>query len=112
MNDDDKADKADKVNSVANKIITKITNNKDIYLIFGRDTCGFCKRTLEILTKKNLQFKFYEVDKYYEIFIQILHKIHVLSPQLNIDLNHDTFPVIFYNEKFIGGFNNLKQILG
>ena len=47
------------------------------------------------------------MDKYYEIFIPILEKLIKLNPSLQINPEHRTFPVIFYNKKFIGGYSDL-----
>jgi glutaredoxin len=97
------------VNSKAIQIVEKINNNKNTFLIFGLSTCKYCKNALEFAEKNSLQFKYYEMDKYYEIFIPILEKITELYPSFDIDSTHQTFPVIFYNKKFIGGCSELKK---
>ena len=93
--------------SKAEKILDKINVNNDTFLIFGLSTCKYCKNALEYLKTNSLQFKYYEVDKYYEIFIPILNKLAELNNKLNIDPLHRTFPVIFYNKKFLGGYTDL-----
>ena len=100
-----------KVHSKANKILEKIKINTDTYLIFGLSTCGYCKKALEFSKTNDLQFKYYEMDKYYEIFIPILDKLIELDPSLKINPTHRTFPVIFYNKKFIGGYTDLVSII-
>lgn len=99
-----------KVNSKAEQILEKIKINNDTYLIFGLSTCGYCKKAIAHSKTKNLQFKYYEMDKYYEIFIPILEKLIELDPSLKINPTHRTFPVIFYNKKFIGGYTELTNI--
>jgi glutaredoxin len=96
-----------KVNVKATQILEKITKNKNIYLLFGISTCGYCKKALSYVKENNMQFKYYEMDKYYKYFIPILQKLIILEPSLNIKSEHDTFPVIFYNDKFIGGYTDL-----
>lgn len=91
------------------KILNKINTNANTYLIFGISTCGYCKKTLVYMKEKNLQYKYYEMDKYYEIFIPILEKLIRLNPSLQINPEHRTFPVIFYNKKFIGGYSDLSK---
>lgn len=100
-----------KVNSKANKILEKINMNENIYLFFGLESCGYCKKTLEFSRNNNLQFKYYDMDKYYTIFIPILDKLIELDPELKIDPEHRTFPVIFYNKKFIGGYTDLIKVI-
>jgi glutaredoxin len=99
-----------KVISKAKQIMEKINTNRNTYLIFGLSTCGYCKKALEFSKSNNLQFKYYEMDKYYEIFIPILEKLMKLGPGLKINPEHQTFPVIFYNKKFIGGYSELSKI--
>ena len=100
-----------KVDSKANKILEKIKMNADTYLIFGLSGCGYCKKSLAFSKNNNLQFKYYEMDKYYEIFIPILDKLIKLEPSLKINPTHRTFPIIFYNKKFIGGYTELVNII-
>ena len=91
----------------ANQMLEKIKNNKKLYTIFGLSTCGYCKKTLSYMKDNNLEFKYYDMDKYYEIFVPILNKLTNLEPSLKINPEHRTFPVIFFNEKFIGGYSDL-----
>jgi glutaredoxin len=100
-----------KIDTKVKQIINKIINNNDMFTIFGLSTCIYCKKTLNLLKNKNLQFKYYDMDKYHQFFIKFLYKINELKPNFNIDLTHDTFPVIFYNQKFIGGFDELNNYL-
>ena len=91
----------------AKQILDKIDANKDTYLIFGISTCGYCKKTILYMNEHNLRYKYYDLDKYYEIFIMILNQIRKMRPSLNIKTDHQTFPIIFYNNKFVGGYNDL-----
>ncbi len=99
-----------KVETKAKQILEKIENNKDTYLILGISTCGYCKKALAYSKENNLQFKYYEMDKYYKIFIPILEKLIELDSSLEINPEHRTFPVIFKNHKFIGGYTDLIAI--
>jgi glutaredoxin len=93
----------------AQQMLEKIKFNNDTFLIFGLDSCTYCKKTLEFVNKNSLQFKYYSMDKYYPIFIPILQKLSELDNKLNIDQSHRTFPVIFYNGKFVGGYSSLIE---
>jgi glutaredoxin len=78
-------------------------------LIFGLESCSYCKNSIAYAKEQNLQFKYYSVDKHYNYFMNIIEKLSELEPSLNISADHKTFPVIFYNGKFIGGYNDLKN---
>jgi glutaredoxin len=99
-----------KIKSKAKKILEKINSNEGIYLIFGLSGCKYCIKSIEFVQSNNLPFKYYEISKYYEIFIPILNELSELDNKLNIDPNHRTFPVIFYNKKFLGGYAELSTI--
>ena len=96
-----------KIISKAEQMLEKINLNEDTFLIFGLSTCKYCKKALEYSKINSIQFKYYEMDKYYEIFIPILNKLTEFNNKLNIDSTHHTFPVIFYNKKFLGGYTDL-----
>lgn len=89
------------------KLIKKIQNNNDTFVVFTLSHCGYCKNTIKLLKNKNLKYKNYEIDKYYDIFIKLLKNVGKIHPEFKINLLHETFPVIFYNSKFIGGYDNL-----
>lgn len=93
------------------QILEKIYNNKNTYLVFGISSCSYCKKTIELLETKNLKFKYYDMTNHYSIFPSILHQLHALDNKLFIDKMHETFPVIFYNKLFIGGFTDLNNML-
>jgi glutaredoxin len=98
-----------KIISKAEQILEKIKLNNDTFLIFGLSTCKYCSNALNFSKVNSLQYKYYEMDKYHELFISILNKLSELNSKLNIDPNHQTFPVIFYNGKFIGGYSELTK---
>jgi glutaredoxin len=95
------------INIKTMQMIKKIIENKNIYIIFGITNCRYCKNAIEHMNKNSLPYKYYAMDKYCKIFITILNKISNEKPLLKINKNHDTFPVIFYNNKFIGGYREL-----
>ena len=94
------------MDSEVNTFYEKINNKKE-FIIFGLSYCGYTKKSKAYLKEKNLNYKFYNIDKYYNIFFKILEKINLKYPELLINLNHKTFPVIFYKNKFIGGYMDL-----
>jgi glutaredoxin len=98
-----------KIDSVADKIFTKIDELKNVnsYVIFGLSNCPYCKNALKYVDENKLKYKYYNVDKYYKIFIPILEKLIKNHPELNINPSHKTFPVIFNKGLFIGGYTDL-----
>ncbi len=89
------------------KLYKKINNDSDVFIIFGLSYCGYCKNTIKYLKNKNLEFKYYNIDKDYDIFLNLLSQIPKINPNIEIDSNHKTFPIIFLNKKFIGGYSDL-----
>ena len=93
------------------KLYKKINNNNTFVLVFGISTCGYCKETIKYLQENNIPYKYYKIDKYYNIFFKILEKLYKKYPDILYDSNHKTYPIIFINRKFIGGYSDLIKIL-
>lgn len=68
-------------------------------LIYTKRGCPFCHAAKDLLD--HLKINYHE--------IVILNDDDILN-KLNKELNHYTLPKIFINEKFIGGFDNLKAL--
>lgn len=98
------------MNSKVDKLYKKITNDKKEVIVFGLSYCEYCKKTLELLKKKKISYKYYTIDKYFNIFFNVLNEVLKLYPNLGIDPNHKTVPVIFLKKKFIGGFTEFRKI--
>ncbi len=90
----------------AQNLISKI-NYTNKLIIFGLSYCGYTTKAKEYAIKKRISFKYIEIDDKYNIFFKILSLANLLNPNLDINLNHNTFPIIFYNNKFIGGYDDL-----
>ena len=90
----------------AQNLISKI-NYTNKLIIFGLSYCGYTIKAKEFAIKKRISFKYIEIDDKYNIFFKILSVANLLNPNLDINLNHNTFPIIFYNNKFIGGYDDL-----
>ena len=76
------------------------------YTIYGITNCKYCKLAKEYLFKNenNISFLFiniedYLIDNYKQIFNQEFN--------LNINKEHKTVPIIFFNNNFIGGYTEL-----
>lgn len=96
------------MNNNQQKIYLKINNNND-YIVFGLSQCIFCKNTIDFLQKNNINYKYYLIDKFKELFFKNFLKLANIYPKLNINLEHNTVPIIFYKKKFIGGYTELMN---
>jgi len=65
--------------------------------IYTTNACIYCKLAKKILTDKNIQFEEIDVEKNIKIFKEIIK-----------ETNYKTVPQIFINNKFIGGYEDLK----
>lgn len=92
------------------KLYDKINNNTH-FIIFGLSTCIFCRKTIELLESKNIKYKYYLIDDFYNLFFETFKNLSHIYPNLNIDSTHKTVPVIFYKKNFIGGYTSLNSIL-
>jgi glutaredoxin len=91
-----------------NKLIQKINecSDKNIVLLLGLSECPYTLKSKNYLNSKNINYKYYKIDKYHDIFIDLLQQIYK-KKLFDIDINHKTFPIIFINNKFIGGYSDL-----
>jgi len=94
-----------KINKL-NKIIKQADEN-DTVLLLGLSYCPFTLKSKDFLNSNNIKYKYYTIDKYHDIFINLLFELNEKNKNLNIDINHKTFPIIFYKNKFIGGCSDL-----
>ena len=75
--------------------------SEDKYIVFYIKMCPFCSKTFELLNKLKLPFRSFLIDPDgKDIFFRSLDKTNIGS--------HRTFPVIFFNNKFIGGLSDLE----
>ncbi len=69
-------------------------------LIYTTQTCTYCNLAKNLLKEKKLQFKEINVENNLNILKDLIKKT-----------NHKTVPQIFINEKFIGGYTELREYL-
>lgn len=75
------------------------------YTIYTRNGCEYCKLTKQLLQPtihtivdcNNLYLD--NKDRFFEKMAEYTKK------------SHKTFPIIFYNAEFVGGYSEIKQIL-
>lgn len=72
--------------------------------IFGKENCSFCTSAKALLESKAVEFDykdFFELNEEDQTDIQTKR-----APTAR------TFPIIFMDDTYIGGFSNLKSIFG
>ena len=74
-----------------------------MFIVYGRSGCGYCRRAKDLLTSKNLEFEYTDIHRDL--------KKQFLESKRDLINNHNTFPVIFHDDKFIGGFRELSMYL-
>ena len=63
----------------------------------------------KINTEHKIPYKFYEIDNEYKNFFNLLSTTNNINPDINIKTNHQTFPIIFHRNKFIGGYDDFIE---
>lgn len=90
-----------KSSSSEEEIPMPLPTSDSSWLMYGADWCGFCIKAKEELAKKEEKSTYVDVDKYGGGT-----KVkHILKDRVG---SHNTIPMIFLNEKFIGGYNELR----
>lgn len=72
-----------------------------LYTVIGRESCPFCQNAKELLKNNKQQYKFYNIEEYDK-----KSALWKKKPK-----THVTVPVIFADNKFIGGFQELSLVL-
>jgi len=90
-----------------NKFMDKINTKK--LTIFGLSYCGYTLKAKNYAREHKIPYKFYEIDNEYKNIFNLLLNINKINPDIGININHQTFPIIFYKNKFIGGYDELVQ---
>lgn len=89
------------------KFMDKINTKK--LTIFGLSYCGYTNKAKKYARDHKISYKFYEIDNEYKNIFNLLSSTNKINPDININTNHQTFPIIFHRNKFIGGYDELIQ---
>lgn len=93
-------------------IIDKIINaNKNTFVIFFVSDCGYSQSALQLLRQNKLAYKGYDISKIDGGMSELLSVLHNNSQKIAYDINHITKPIIFFNGKFIGGYDKLFNFI-
>lgn len=79
-------------------------NPKDRYIIYSRDNCPWCEKAKETLEYNNLLYTEYKLNVHYT-------RDTLQDKLLKENVSKLTVPQIYYNGKYIGGYDNLVRHL-
>jgi hypothetical protein len=87
-------------------IIIQLPYN-DIFTIYSKSGCKYCLEVKKLLENQNKDFLIIDCDNYLiENKTCFLQNIKELAKK-----DHKTFPIVFHNKVFIGGFNETNEYL-
>ncbi len=86
--------------SAAEIVSTLIRQNK--VMIFSKTYCGYCRAAANLFTSLKVPFKKIELDT--------MDNGDDIEMHLNSKLNWYTVPMIFINEKFVGGADDIRKL--
>lgn len=72
-------------------------------MVYTKHGCIYCTRAMTLLEKLNLPFQSIDITEDADTKHKILEQTAVY--------NHRTFPFIFKNKRFIGGFTDLQNLI-
>mgnify|MGYP000695775914 CR=1 FL=1 len=102
----------DKNNALLVECLQEKLKNNQGYTIFYSKECPYCKEALNIL--KNKTYKGYDFEKNNTSKDEILDALRNIELDENSKkrlMSHNTKPIIFYKQRFIGGLDNLVKEL-
>lgn len=95
-----------------NSVIDKIINSEpNTYIIFFVYECPYSMMALDLLRKSGSKYKGYNINAVKGGMAKLLETFNNNSENINFNKNHKTKPIIFFNKKFIGGYDELSKIL-
>lgn len=74
--------------------------------IYTKDNCVYCLLAKELLSSKQLKYNEIKMN------IDMTRDEIVEQFQNSFENQKVTFPIILIDNKFVGGYNNLQQVLG
>lgn len=77
-------------------------------VIYGKDTCNWCDRAVQICEQHGITYKYKSVDDRFEgpTYFQELKQ---LAEEQSLTIK--TVPQIWWNDKYIGGFEQLAAAI-
>ena len=102
-------------NNPANgNIIGKIINPSllpDTFVIFFDYNCPYSMNAIELLKSSNSRFKGYNINNINGSMRSLLNTLNSTKHYTNFDPRHRTKPIIFLNGQYVGGYDQLRELL-
>lgn len=84
------------------------TNNQHRVTVYALSTCGWCRKTKELLNRSNIEYQYTDVDLCTgEEKAEVVKRVQELNPR-------SSFPTIQIDNEVVVGFDEekIKQLLG
>ena len=96
------------IDNITDAPIDKITNAPiDTFIIIYKDTCPYCRAALQKLRDDGKSYKGYDIAHQPFTKDQLLTILKENRSKIYFNVSHTTFPMIFLNGRFIGGYDQL-----
>lgn len=84
-----------------------IDPNETNFTIYSRSGCHYCTKVKQLLKSKSYFFTIVDCDEY--VLEDRDNFLNHMKGLTNIEIKG--FPMVFYNKKFIGGYNETKDFV-
>jgi glutaredoxin len=78
------------------------------YTVYTKSNCPYCTKVKKLLAFLTLQPKFINCDEYL-VNSEVKEAFLTWIQSINGGISHRTFPMVFYQGKFIGGFTETEK---
>lgn len=75
-------------------------NSLKSVIVYSREGCGYCDLAKELLAEKGIKFESVELSNNYDLAVKLVNQT-----------GQKTVPYIYIDGKFIGGYQNLKNLV-
>lgn len=85
------------------------------FTIFMSPNCPYCVDAIKLLKylnqRTNVSLSIIDFAQFPDNKATVLNFLKNNKHMYNFDINHTTRPIVFYNGKYIGGYNELKNFI-
>lgn len=85
----------------------ELPSSTEYFFVYTKSNCKYCNKLKELLDNKYVLYTTFNCDQLLESQRdEFLNKIEELA-----NMPWKTFPMVFYNSKFIGGYDSTEKYL-